>query len=45
MMGTMLVEHRGKRPMAHESAWVAPIGLVCGFGSQIGRDGLDFPVL
>ena len=26
----MLVEHRGRRPEVHESAWVAPTAVVCG---------------
>jgi carbonic anhydrase/acetyltransferase-like protein (isoleucine patch superfamily) len=26
----MLVEHRGRRPTVHESAWVAPTAVVCG---------------
>ncbi len=26
----MLVEHCGKRPTVHESAWVAPTAVVCG---------------
>jgi carbonic anhydrase/acetyltransferase-like protein (isoleucine patch superfamily) len=26
----MLVEHRGKRPTIHESAWVAPTAVICG---------------
>jgi gamma-carbonic anhydrase len=26
----MLVEHRGRRPEVHESAWVAPTAVICG---------------
>jgi gamma-carbonic anhydrase len=33
----MLVEHRGKRPTIHESAWVAPTAVVCG-DVQVGED-------
>ena len=32
----MLVEHRGKRPTIHESAWVAPTAVVCGEVVPIG---------
>jgi carbonic anhydrase/acetyltransferase-like protein (isoleucine patch superfamily) len=28
--GAMLVEHRGRRPTVHESAWVAPTAVLCG---------------
>src|SRR5688572_27873107 len=34
----MLVEHRGKRPTVHESAWVAPTAVVCGDVHE-GEDG------
>jgi gamma-carbonic anhydrase len=33
----MLVEHRGKRPTVHESAWIAPTAVVCG-DVRIGED-------
>jgi gamma-carbonic anhydrase len=33
----MLVEHRGKRPTVHESAWVAPTAVVCG-DVHVGED-------
>jgi gamma-carbonic anhydrase len=35
--GAMLVEHRGKRPVVHESAWVAPTAVVCG-DVHVGED-------
>ena len=33
----MLVEHRGKRPTVHDSAWVAPTAVVCG-DVRVGED-------
>jgi carbonic anhydrase/acetyltransferase-like protein (isoleucine patch superfamily) len=30
MIGGMVVEYRGRRPVAHESAWVAPTAVLCG---------------
>lgn len=35
--GVMLVEHRGKRPTVHESAWVAPTAVICG-DVHVGED-------
>jgi len=32
-----LVEHRGKRPAVHESAWIAPTAVVCG-DVHVGED-------
>lgn len=29
-VATMLLEHRGKRPRVHDSAWIAPNAVVCG---------------
>jgi gamma-carbonic anhydrase len=33
----MLVEHRGRRPVVHESAWVAPTAVLCG-DVHVGED-------
>jgi gamma-carbonic anhydrase len=33
----MLVEHRGRRPEVHTSAWIAPTAVVCG-GVRVGAD-------
>jgi carbonic anhydrase/acetyltransferase-like protein (isoleucine patch superfamily) len=33
----MLVEHRGRRPEVHESAWIAPTAVVCG-DVRVGAD-------
>ena len=35
--GRMLVEHRGRRPVVHESAWVAPTAVLCG-DVRVGAD-------
>jgi gamma-carbonic anhydrase len=35
--GGVLVEHRGKRPNVHPSAWVAPTAVLCG-DVQVGED-------
>ena len=33
----MLLEHRGKRPKVHDSAWIAPTAVICG-DVTIGED-------
>jgi carbonic anhydrase/acetyltransferase-like protein (isoleucine patch superfamily) len=35
--GAMLVEHRGKRPAVHPTAWVAPTAVLCG-DVRVGED-------
>lgn len=34
----MLVEHRGRRPVVHDSAWIAPTAVVCGGDVHVDED-------
>ena len=40
--GGVLVEHRGRRPDVHPSAWVAPTAVVCG-DVRLGADARVMP--